>query len=105
MNKQKNGMFGFSIILLTLSAFMFTSLVIFRSEGIGLYIPLFMVSIPFFIMSNVALIKGITYLVRKIPYSLETVIVSSIAVVLLIISFVCLCFLIGTGRLPHEIFY
>lgn len=105
MNKQNNGMFGFSIILLTISASIFASLVLFRSEGIGLYIPLFMVSIPFFIMSNVALIKGITYLVRKIPYSLETVIMSSIAIVLLIISFVCLCFLIGTGRLPHEIFY
>ena len=104
MNKQNNGMFGFSIILLTISASIFASLVLFRSEGIGLYIPLFMVSIPFFIMSNVALIKGITYLVRKIPYSLETVIMSSIAIVLLIISFVCLCFLIGTGRLPHEIF-
>ena len=105
MNKQKNGMFGFSIILLTISASIFASLVIFRSEGIGLIIPLFMVSIPLFILSNIALIKGITYLVRKIPYSLETVIMASIAVVLIIINFVCLCFLIGTGRLPHEIFY
>lgn len=105
MNKQNNGMFGFSIVLLTLSAFMFASLVIFRSEGIGLLIPLFMVSIPLFVLSNIALIKGITYLVRKIPYSLETVIIASIAVVLIIINFVCLCFLIGTGRLPHEIFY
>lgn len=98
-------MFVLSIVVLSLAAFLFAITVLFHSEGIWLYIDAFLFSIPVFVLSNVALIKGITYLVRKIPYSLETVIIASIAVTLIIINFVCLCFLIGTGRLPHEIFY
>lgn len=110
MEQKKNKAFVLSIVMLSLAVLLFVITVLGRPAGgsvngavLCLYIFLF--SIPVFILSHVALIKGITHTIRRIPRGQETIIVSSIAIVIIVMTFICLGYLLGTGRLPHEIYF
>ena len=103
--QKKNVAFVLSIVMLSLSAVALILTFLSRQYSDPfIYLPLLMFSLALFIPTNIALVKGIIHMVRKVPRALETIIMSSIAVVLFLITYICLFFLIGTGRLPHEIF-
>ena len=110
MNKQKNKAFVLSIVMLSLAVLLFVITVLGRPAGGSingaiLCLYMFLFAIPVFILSHVALIKGITHSIKRIPRGQETIIMASIAIVITILTFICLGYLLGTGRLPHEIYF
>ena len=110
MDKGKNKVFVLSIVVLSLAVILFVITVLSRPAGGSLNgailcLYMFMFALPVFILSHVALINGIKHAIRKIPRAQETIIMSSIAIVITILTFICLGFLLGTGRLPHEIYF
>ena len=107
MLNHKNGMFTLSIVTLSIAGILFigTFLARYANGSVWLYLDIAFFIIPTIILATIALIRGIIYLVRKVPKSIETVIMSSIAIGLLFITAILIGFLIGTGRLPHEIFF
>ena len=110
MDKGKNKAFVLSIVVLSLAVILFVITVLGRPAGGSLNgailcLYMFMFTLPVFILSHVALINGIKHAIRKIPRAQETIIMSSIAIVITILTFICLGFLLGTGRLPHEIYF
>lgn len=105
MAQKKNKAFVLSIVMLSLAALLFVITVLGRPAGGSIDGAVFLFSIPVFILSHVALIKGITHTIRRIPRGQETIIMSSIAIVIIVMTFICLGYLLGTGRLPHEIYF
>lgn len=109
MNKQKNKAFVLSIVMLSFAVVFFLITVLARPAGGDfnsaiLCIYMFIFNFPIFVLSHVALIRGIVYAVKKLPKAQETIIMASIAVAITIMTFICLGYLLGTGRLPHEIY-
>ena len=110
MAQKNNKAFVLSIVMLSLAVLLFVITVLGRPaggsiNGAVLCLYMFMLALPVFILSHVALINGIKHAIRKIHRAQETIIMSSIAIVITVLTFICLGFLLGTGRLPHEIYF
>ena len=110
MAQKKNKAFVLSIVMLSLAAIFFIVTILGRPAGGSingaiLCIYMFIFNFPVFVLSHIALIRGIVYAVKKLPKAQETIIMSSIAIAITIMTFICLGYLLGTGRLPHEIYF
>ena len=107
MLNKKNGMFILSIVVLSIAGLLFLGTFAARyfSGSVWVYLDLALFAIPDIVLSLIALVRSIIYLVRELPRAKESMIMSSISLILLVLTGIMLAFLLGTGRLPHEIFY